>query len=132
METTVTDQMTMEDIRIEGTKKTPLVEFQTNGKLVMKGSAYAENARAFFDPIIAWIENFSSNTVILDLYLDYINTSSAKKLFEMLKKLELNSNLHNVTVNWIYEEGDEDNLETGQILKDSMSALTFKLIPEKS
>ena len=56
--------------------------------------------------------------VDFDLILDYINTSCAKKLFELLKTLDANTSVSAININWYYQDWDEDNLETGQILND--------------
>jgi hypothetical protein len=54
-----------------------------------------------------------------------MNTASAKKLVELLKKLESNLNIKNLTVNWFYDKDDEDTLEAGQILADTLSRINF-------
>jgi hypothetical protein len=117
----------MEDIHIEPTKNSPLVEFYASGKLIMAGSAYPENAREFFDPLIEWIMNLQTGNVDFDLIIEYINTSAAKKLLEMLQKLERNSQIATRNVNWFYQKWDTDSLETGQILSESLPGIRFKL-----
>jgi hypothetical protein len=116
----------MEDLQIRPTKNTPLVDFFTSGKLVMAGSAFAENSKEFFDPIIDWIEELRVEKVDFDLVLEYINTSSAKKLYELLQKLQSNRNIGKSTINWFYQKWDEDSLETGKILSDSLPKIEFK------
>ncbi len=116
----------MEDLHIEPTKNSPLVEFFTNGKLVISGSIYPENSKEFFDPLIEWLQEFHNNSVDLDLIIEYINTSSAKKLLELLQKLERNNQISSRSVNWFYQKWDSDNLETGQILSESLPGLKFK------
>ncbi len=63
----------MKNIIIEPTKDTPYVEFNINGKLVIAGTAKAENANEFFDPLLEWIDNFNSETIDLDLILQQRN-----------------------------------------------------------
>jgi uncharacterized Fe-S radical SAM superfamily protein PflX len=116
----------MEDLHITPSKNSPLVEFFQNGKLVISGSVFPENAKEFFDPLIEWIVNHQSPNVDLDLIIEYINTSSAKKLLELLQKLERNSQIGKRTVNWFYQKWDTDSLETGQILSESLPNIDFK------
>jgi uncharacterized Fe-S radical SAM superfamily protein PflX len=116
----------MEDLHITQSKNSPLVEFFQNGKLVISGSVFPENAKEFFDPLIEWIVNHQSPNVDLDLIIEYINTSSAKKLLELLQKLERNSQIGKRTVNWFYQKWDTDSLETGQILSESLPNIDFK------
>jgi len=118
----------MEDLQIKPTKNTPLVDFFTSGKLVMAGSAFAENSKEFFDPVIEWIEDLHVEKVDFDLVLEYINTSSAKKLYELLQKLQSNKNIGGSTINWFYQKWDEDSLETGKILSESLPKIEFRYV----
>ena len=77
----------MKDLQIAPTKTTPLIDFFASGKLIFAGSAYPENAKEFFDPIIDWIIELETEIVDFDLIVEYINTSAAKKLLELLQKL---------------------------------------------
>lgn len=115
----------MQDLLIEPTKNSPLVDFSSTGKLVLAGNAQMENAKEFYDPILDWINEVKTESVNFDIVLDYINTASAKRLFEMLRKLDNNLNIKNFTVNWFYEKDDSDHLETGQILSESLKKARF-------
>jgi hypothetical protein len=115
----------MEDLLIEPTAKTPLIDFSLSGKLVIAGSSFPENAKEFYDPVIDWTVELRNESIDMDLVLEYMNTASAKKLLELLKKLESNLNIKNLTVNWFYDKDDEDSLEAGQILADTLSRINF-------
>lgn len=118
----------MEDLQIEPTKNTPLIDFYSSGKLVIAGSAHPENAIEFFQPIMDWIMELRAEEVDLDLIIEYINTSSAKKLLELLLKLDSNEFIKNLKVKWFYEEWDEDGLETGQALGYSLPKINFEYV----
>ncbi len=118
----------MEDLLIEPTNKTPLIDFAQTGKLVMAGSAFPENAKEFFDPIIDWIAEVNINEVDFDLVMDYFNTAAAKKLLELLRKLDSNTKIKYVKVNWYYDKEDLDSLESGQILAETLSRVKFNYI----
>ena len=118
----------MKDLEIEPTKNTPLVNFFVSGRLVMAGSINAENAREFFDPIIAWIAALESPEVDFDLIIEYVNTSSAKKLLALLQKLQSNSNIETIKVNWFYQKWDEDILDMGHILAESLKRIKFEYV----
>ncbi len=119
----------MESIKLEGTPKTPTVEFNSeNGELLLKGRSIPENSIEFYKPLIDWIENYSANAgsdTILNVQLEYFNTSSSKCLLDVFKKLERISNP--VTINWYYEEDDEDMLEAGEDY-DAIIDIPFKMI----
>ncbi len=118
----------MENLQIDPSQKTPMVDFSMNGRLVLAGSSYSENSREFYNPIINWIGELQTEKVDFDLILDYINTSCAKKLFELLKTLDANTSVSAININWYYQDWDEDNLETGQILNDLLKRAQFKFV----
>ena len=122
----------MNDLQIEPTKNTPLIDFFSSGKLIFAGSAYPENANEFFEPLIEWIVALQTEAVDFDLIIEYINTAAAKKLMELLQKLQLNKNIQICQVNWFYQKWDEDGLETGQILSDSLPGIKFDFVEYES
>jgi len=119
----------MESIKLEGTPKTPTVEFSAeNGVLLLKGRSIPENSIEFYKPLINWIENYSASApseTVLNVQLEYFNTSSSKCLLDIFKRLERIGNP--VTINWYYEEDDEDMLEAGEDY-DAIIDIPFKMI----
>jgi hypothetical protein len=121
----------MESILIEGTPKTPTVKFDSNqGLLEIKGRSSPENSPEFYKPLANWLLEYSQapkEKTILNIQLEYFNTSSSKCILDIFKKLEViyNAN-HDVLVNWYYEE-DEGMLEAGEDYK-FMTRLPFKMI----
>jgi len=118
----------MKDLLIEPTKNTPYVEFNSSGKLIIAGNIHSNNAVEFFEPLIEWIKNLSASKVDLDLILEYINTPSAKKLFELIKKLKTNNSVKEITINWYYQKGDIDHFETGQIFAEAFNGIKFNFV----
>lgn len=119
----------MEDIRIEGTPKTPTVNFITNeGLLEIKGRSIPENSIEFYKPLIDWIESYAQgpkDNTNINIQLEYFNTSSSKCILDLFKKLEAINN--NITINWYYEEDDEDMLEAGEDY-EAIINIPFKMI----
>lgn len=104
----------MNHLILEATDTSPKIEFNTNGDLLMIGESRPENVVKFFEPILSWLDELSSNKpdhITLDFKLEYYNSSSAKFIMEMLLKL---NNFENVLVKWNYDEMDEDLLESGE------------------
>lgn len=118
----------MQDLQIEPTKQTPLINFFSSGKLIMAGSVYPENAKEFFAPVIDWVIKSKLEEVDFDLIIEYINTAAAKKLLEILLKLIGNEHIKKIQVNWYYQKWDEDGLETGQILESSLPKIKFNYV----
>jgi hypothetical protein len=64
----------------------------------------------------------------VNVQLEYFNTSSSKCILDVFKKLEaINKGKSEVTVNWYYEEDDEDMLEAGEDY-ESIIRVPFKMI----
>lgn len=110
----------MEAIVIEGTPKTPTINFNPDsGTLEIQGRSIPENAVDFYKPVVDWLEEYGNAPVdntTMNIQLEYFNTSSSKCILDVLKKLEAINNQSSgaVKVRWHYEEDDEDMLEAGE------------------
>jgi hypothetical protein len=120
-----TKHITMENLIIEGTPYTPRVEFRVNGKLLLEGKSCPVNVTRFYYPIINWVLGLKARRVKFDINLEYINSSSVKNILELLKELEANRDIKEIEIKWYYEEGDDDALETGQILEELSDRINF-------
>ena len=117
----------MKDLIIKETEKTPSVALSTNGILKIEGRSIPEDAATFFKPLLEWTKEFTADEIRVDIKLEYFNTSSSKFILEMLRILENNTGNKNILVNWFYEEGDLDVLESGQYF-ESIIGIPFKYI----
>ncbi|NJK86137.1 MAG: DUF1987 domain-containing protein [Bacteroidales bacterium] len=109
----------MEPIFIESTPKTPLVKFiPEKGVIEIKGRSIPENSIEFYKPLIDWLDEYAKaplEKTIVNVQLEYFNTSSSKCILDVFKKLEtIHKSNHDVMINWFYEEDDEDMLEAGE------------------
>lgn len=109
----------MENIKIEGTPKTPSVDFNAElGKVELKGRSIPENSVDFYNPLNKWIEDYGQSpqsVTTFDVKLEYFNTSSSKCILDLFKALEkINGNGTEVKINWYFEEDDEDMEEAGE------------------
>ncbi|MBN2487308.1 MAG: DUF1987 domain-containing protein [Bacteroidales bacterium] len=122
----------MEPLIIEGTQKTPAVEFNpVKGVLEIKGRSIPENSIEFYKPLVDWLEDYSASPAsktVVNVHLEYFNTSSSKCILDVFKKLEsLHKSNNVVEINWYYEEDDEDMLEAGEDY-ESIIRVPFKMI----
>lgn len=109
----------VEILLFEASAKTPSVSFDpTSGKLELRGRSIPENSIEFYRPLNEWIDLYSNSprvTTIIDIKLEYFNTSSSKCILDLFKKLErINNDEVKVEVNWYFEEDDEDMEEAGE------------------
>ena len=121
----------MENLDIAKTKFSLQIQCDAQtGHFEMVGSSYPENAFEFFAPVMLWVERFIAEVhrpIVLDLKLEYLNTSSSKCILDLFKTLEdYVRQGGKVNVNWYYEESDEDMLETGEEFLEDLD-LPFEL-----
>lgn len=109
----------MEKFQIEGTPKTPTIIFDMEkGVLEIKGRSIPENSIEFYKPLVDNLDKYAGSpksATNVNIQLEYFNTSSSKCILDVFKKLEsIHKGGSSVTINWHYEEDDEDMLEAGE------------------
>ncbi len=122
----------MEAIFIEGTPKTPTVNFNSEeGIFEIKGRSIPENSIEFYKPLVDWLDKYASSPLDkteVNIQLEYFNTSSSKCILDVFKKLEKVTQANKeIVINWHYEEDDEDMLEAGEDYQ-SILRIPFKMI----
>ncbi len=123
----------MDNLFIEGTDQTLEVEFKTNGKLRLQGISTPDHVNRFFEPLFQWVKEFEKTqpkTLELEMFIDYLNTSSTRILVEFLSLInELREKGIEVQALWKYEDDDEDMFEFGEELAlTSGLPLTYKSV----
>ncbi len=121
----------MRPLIIEETGATPQIIFDLENKnFEIKGCSRPENVRQFYLPIVEWLEEFYHNVdqikgrfaeapAVFKFKLSYFNSASAKFILDIL--LIINRAYKNglpCTIDWYYEEGDEDMLDVGKELAE--------------
>jgi hypothetical protein len=122
----------MANINLEGSPKTPTIEFNSDsGSLLIKGRSIPENSIEFYKELITALEDYNENpqaNTKVEIQLEYFNTSSSKCILDVFKKLEtINTGSSEVSINWYYEEDDEDMLEAGEDYQAIIN-IPFKMI----
>jgi hypothetical protein len=122
----------MEPIIIEGTPKTPTVHFDSGaGVFKLEGRSIPENSVEFYKPLVDWLDKYKESPLpktIVEVKLEYFNTSSSKCILDVFKKLELIHKAKNdVAIKWYYEEDDEDMLEAGEDY-ESIIRVPFEMV----
>lgn len=130
----------MENLVIHATEYTPHIVFDAEKNLLeIKGYSYPENAMAFFAPMFEWLHGYfsclkSQADILLNIEIIYFNSSSSKvllDLFDLLNEQAIDRGVQS-TVNWIYEEEDEDMLEFGQEFQEDFPSLNFHFVKKQS
>lgn len=104
----------MDRIILEGTVDTPQIDFNPNGEIMMAGRSLPEDPNVFYEPLFQWANDVNTDTIIIQFKMEYFNTASSKKIYDLIKTFAVNQSVKKVVVKWHYEEGDYDSKETGE------------------
>ncbi|UCH14949.1 MAG: DUF1987 domain-containing protein [Bacteroidales bacterium] len=108
----------MDNLLIESTKKTPEVSFNVDGRIKISGRSIPEDATKFYDDLYEWVFYYCQNppeSTTVDIELEYFNSGSSKAILHILRALvDIAKKGHKMTINWYYEEGDDDIMERGE------------------
>jgi len=125
--------MQMLILDICGTEDTPEIKYNPAGNcFTLSGRSLPEDVTEFYKPVFEWLEEFSSNVsnpATFQFKLEYFNTASSKIILDILMKLEelCSENNNKITIEWYYNESDDDMLEAGEEYKELVE-VPFNLI----
>ena len=122
-------------LTIEGKRRSLKVDINTDtGKFLFAGVSLPENTNTFFEPILQELQNYFSDPkpkTIIEFYVEYLNTSSALFLRRIVMLAEESYTKTDLTVNWHFEEDDEDIKEFGVDFKSIFKIAQINLIEIK-
>lgn len=125
--------MTTSELNISGTEDTPEINFNSAAnEFQISGRSLPEDVTSFYKPVFEWLEAFLATTsqkAVFKFKLEYFNTASSKIILDILMKLEevKEERGSDITVEWFYDESDDDMLEAGEEYKDLVE-LPFHII----
>jgi hypothetical protein len=104
----------------EPSKRTPWIILEP-GRVFIMGRSIPDDPGEFYRQVHKWVSDYVQNyngKSRIEFGFEYINTSSTKCIFSILKELsEMKEIVDNASVTWYYEQGDEDMCELGFILR---------------
>ena len=104
----------MNSLLIDETRGTPRVRLYPNGEIFIEGRSLPADPAEFYSPILNWVKDCQTETVNIHIRLEYMNTSSSKEIQSFFRLIKENLHIKNATVNWYYEEGDDDGYDVGR------------------
>lgn len=117
----------MQNIFIEGTAKTPQIDFnQHSGDLILSGKSIPENAARIYEPLLHWVDEYVTSPrqiTNLRLSLEYFNSSTSiwlAKIVRSLSRISVKDYVLFIHLYFDIEEYDDMNIEE---LKDIISVL---------
>jgi len=122
----------MQTLTIEASKYTPSIIMDGNtGTIDIRGKSYPENTFEFYTPVMEWLKNYFKNPkeqTTLTMEIIYFNSSSSKFFYDLFDFLEANSDMTELTINWVYDEENESALEAGEEFMEDFEDLSFHLV----
>lgn len=128
----------MNNLELKESSTTPFVLLDASiGRITFEGRSIPENVIDYYQPILNWIDEYSMSPheqTTVNFKFEYFNTSSSKRIFDIMKKVEhlAISSGKAVLINWYYEEDDEDIFFAGNDYKALISKVEFNLIEIKA
>ena len=119
-------------LAISETAFTPSVKISPEEhRIIITGPSRLEDPSLFYEKLIKVLEeniiNFKSGFSI-DFKLNYLNSSSSKWLFHILKNVQNRYGSSKImTVNWYYDIDDENMLEAGEVFQNLLN-VPFRII----
>lgn len=114
-----------QNLTIEATDCSPRVEFKTNGRLLLKGRSLFLDVNVFYNPLIDWVSQLKADSVKFTIDLEYFNSGSLMKIFELLKIIDASKDVDTFDVIWKFEKDDDATLEKGQIFNAHLKRTKF-------
>ncbi len=117
---------------IKETMHTPAVKiFPDERRIVISGQSRLEDPSFFYEELTVLLDenlNDFRTHASVDFILHYMNSSSSKWLFHILKGIQTKfQGKKIITVNWFYDNDDESMLEAGEVFQ-SLLSLPFNLV----
>jgi hypothetical protein len=117
---------------IKETLFTPSVKVLTDEhRIVISGQSKLEDPAPFYEKLIVVMDdsiNEFKTHASIDFFLNYLNSSSSKWLFHILKGIQVKyQGKKIITINWYFDEDDDSMLEAGEVFQ-SLLSLPFNLI----
>jgi len=109
----------MEALIIEATDDTPKVVLDpSTNNFEFSGKSLPEDVTTFYGPIMDWLDGYASSPndkTVVKFNLIYFNTASSKLILDILFKLEeIFDEGNDISIEWHYQEEDEDMEEAGE------------------
>ncbi len=104
-------------------------------RIVISGQSRLEDPAPFYEELIEVLDkniNDFKTSLSIDFFLSYINSSSSKWLFHILKGIQNKfAGKKLITINWYYDPDDESMLEAGEVFQ-SLLHIPFNLVEQNS
>jgi hypothetical protein len=120
---------------IKETLFTPSVKiYKDEHRIIVSGQSRLEDPAPFFEEFMVLLDekiNEFKTYISIDFQISYLNSSSSKWLFHILKGIQSRfQGKKLITVNWYFEEDDDSILEAGEVFQ-SLLSLPFNVLESR-
>jgi hypothetical protein len=128
--------MSISELKIPSKNNSPEITLRPEGYVRIKGRWMNGDVVEFSKPIINWIDEYVKDPAELtcvDIFCEYFSGNNSVVLMSLLRKI-FNVKMKNkkLIINWYYEEGDEDILEQGEYISETLEIpFNFIIISEQ-
>lgn len=95
----------------------PFISMDAFGDIWVKGRSFPNDASDIYEPALRWLEAYKKEPAaktLLTIELSSLNIGSSKYILYMIYHLQdIVRNGWDASIEWVYEEGDEDMIEVG-------------------
>ncbi|MBN1599320.1 MAG: SiaC family regulatory phosphoprotein [Bacteroidales bacterium] len=117
--------MELKKVEILPTESTPGIFMDPEGFIKIKGKGMVLDNTSNHEKIIEWITKYLANpaeVTFVSICMEYLNSYWTAKLITILKKIsDIIFQHKKLIINWFYEEDDEDILERGEHISESLN-----------
>ena len=120
----------MENLKIEHTKYTPEIDFsEYENRINIIGKCTPENTFEFFEPVKNWLNEYfeDSRECIVTFNVPYFNSSSSRAIYDIFD-IFLDADDSKISINWEYNENNENGEESGEEFKEDFDTLNINLV----
>jgi len=126
----------MKNLTIDETQYTPKISLDAeNGIIELRGKSYPENTFEFYQPVMEWLEEYfesqAKEKTVVNMEIIYFNSSSSKLFFDFFDLLDEAKDEHEIEINWIYDEENENALEAGEDFIEDFEDLNINLVKKQ-
>lgn len=125
----------VEDIFIEGTSKTPQIDFNPlSGELILQGRSFPEDAAKVYGPLLEWTSGYVKSpkpVTNFRLNLEYFNTASLVWITRLIKTLSsINKDEYILFIHLYFDITDYAEIDIEE-LKDIVGSLVENISDAK-
>lgn len=120
----------MENLKIVATKYTSEIDFNADENTIkIIGKSTPENTFEFFEPVKEWLNKYfeENRNCVVTFNIPYFNSSSSRSIYDIFDIFS-DADGSTITINWEYDENNENGEESGEEFKEDFEDLKINLV----